>query len=343
MKKVVAISLGASRQDFEFVAPFMGQKVSVQRRGANGSSAKAIKLIKYWEKHANVIGLGIDSDNYAVGSRRYADEESTLLTSAVTRVAVTTGGRLNEILQEWALRHVQHKLGNYFSNAKVLFFSGMRSYKLAAGMAEYTQNLQFADPLLQFGAPTLLTTLKSLELYASVAHHTVNWVPTKLNEAALVRQWKRFALRRAMQEATVIVAPVHELDEFGAEDLAGKTLITSAVSEERTARFKEKGVHMVVDGSPNLFGHVLGPHILDAMIIATSGKNPQNLLEDDYLEIIGDRRHALDRGGLRRGFREDRGQGHTRPSPARRPFPAERGDDVWSRRKAKEYPGGYGS
>ena len=78
---------------------------------------------------------------------------------------------------------------------------------------------------------------------------------------------------------------------------------------------------------------------------ADEGHDPAAGLERQQgdLEIIGDRRHALDRGGLRRGFREDQGQGHTRPSPARRPFPAERGDDVWSRRKAKEYPGGYGS
>jgi predicted amino acid dehydrogenase len=37
-----------------------------------------------------------------------------------------------------------------------------------------------------------------------------------------------------------------------------------------------------------MFDHVLGPNILDAMIIAASGKNAHDLLEDDYLEIITD-------------------------------------------------------
>ena len=90
---------------------------------------------------------------------------------------VTTGARLGDILQEWALRHAQSELGDYFNNAKVLFFSGMANYKLATSMSEYTQNLQFADPLLQLGVPKLLTSLDALELYTSGAHYVPDWAP----------------------------------------------------------------------------------------------------------------------------------------------------------------------
>ncbi len=208
------------------------------------------------------------------------------MTAAVTRVPVTTGGRLNDILQEWALRHVQNKLGDYFNNARVLFFSGRTNYKLALAMSEYTANLQFADPLLQLGVPKMLTSLDMLELYASGARHVLDWAPASLMTSAPVRQWTKFILRRALRDATVVVAPVHELDGFGAEELAGKTIVTSTVNDQRIARFKEKGVHLVIDGSPLLFDHVLGPSLLDAMIIAATDKAPDEILEDDYLEII---------------------------------------------------------
>ena len=145
MKTVVGVSLGASAQDFEFSTRFLGRRFSVQRLGTNGSAAKAVKLLKYWEQHADVIGLGVEKDSYTVGSQRYAEKGRVRLTSAVTRVPVTTGGRLDDILQEWALRHVQMKLGNYFNNARVLFVSGMTHYKLALAMSEYTQNLGFGS------------------------------------------------------------------------------------------------------------------------------------------------------------------------------------------------------
>jgi predicted amino acid dehydrogenase len=208
------------------------------------------------------------------------------MTAAVTRVPVTTGGRLNDILQEWALRHVQNRLRDYFNNARVLFFSGRTNYKLALAMSEYTGNLQFADPLLQLGVPKMLTSLDMLELYASGARHVLDWAPASLMTSAPVRQWTKFILRRALRDATVVVAPVHELDGFGTEELAGKTIITSTVNDQRIARFKEKGVHLVIDGSPLLFDHVLGPSLLDAMIIAATDKAPDDILEDDYLEII---------------------------------------------------------
>lgn len=288
MKKVVSVSLGTHDQDFEFVAPFMGQQIHVQRVGADGSTTKAVKLLKHWEKQADVLGLGVVKDSYNVGARRYIEKDSTRMTSVVKHIPVTTGGRLNDILQEWALRHVQTKLGNYFNNARVLFFSGMTNYKLAMCMSEYTQNLQFADPLVQLGVPKLLTSLSALELYTSGAHYVSNWTSPSVMSSAPVKEWTQFVLKRAMQKATILVAPVHELDDFTADELAGKTIITSSVNDERLAQFKNKGVALVIDGAPSMFDHVLGPNILDAMIMAATGKNAQDLLEDDYLEIITD-------------------------------------------------------
>jgi len=286
MKTAVGISLGAGDQDFAFDARFLGHLFSVRRLGTNGSTAKAVKLLRYWQSHADAIGLGVVKDSYTVGSRRYVEKDSARMKAAVSRVPVTTGGRLSDILQEWALRHVQIKLGNFFNNAKVLFFSGRTNYKLALAMSEYTQNLQFADPLLQLGVPKMLTALDSLELYTSGAHHVLEWMPDALMASAPVREWTRFMLRRAMQEATVIVAPVHELDHFGADELARKVIVTSTVNDRRLAAFRDKNVDMVVDGAPLVFDHVLGPSLLDAMIIAATGRAGDDILEDDYLEII---------------------------------------------------------
>jgi predicted amino acid dehydrogenase len=286
MKRVVGVSLGTDAQDFAFRTRFLGKPLDVRRIGTNHSVAKAEKLLRHWEYHADVIGVGVAREAYTVGSQRFVDEEGARLTAAVTRVPVTTGARLGDILQEWALRHVQSKLGDYFNNARVLVFSGVANYKLAQAFAEYTPNLEFADALLQLGIPKMLTSLEALELYASGAHYVTDRVPDLVTDNAVAREWQRFVLRRAMRDATVIVAPIHELDAFGAEELAGKTILTSTVSEARIAHLKAKGVNLVIDGAPSLYGHVLGPSVLDAMIIAALGKEPEDILEDDYLGII---------------------------------------------------------
>jgi predicted amino acid dehydrogenase len=288
MKRVVGISLGSDAQDFAFRGRFLGKPLDVRRIGTNHSVARAEKLLKEWEYRADAIGIGVAREAYTVGSQRFVDEEGSRLMAAVTRVPATTGARLGDILQEWALRHVQGKLGSYFNNARVLFFSGVANYKLAQSFAEYTPNLEFADALLGLGIPKMLTSLEALELYASGAHYVTDRVPDLVTDNAAARQWQRFVLRRAMREATVVVAPVHELDAFGREELEGKTILTSTVTDARIAQLRRKGVNLVIDGAPELFGHVLGPSVLDAMILAALGKEPEDILEDDYLGIISE-------------------------------------------------------
>ena len=286
MKHVVSISLGSSQQDFEFTTEFLGTRLRVQRIGTNGSTATAIKLIKQWDKKAAAIGLGVLKDSYKVGSQRFIDKDSARLKAVATRVPVTTGGRLGDILQEWAVRHAQTQLGNYFNNARTLFFSGLTDYKLALALSEHTTNLQFADPVLQLGVPKLLGSLDALHLYSNGAHYVKDWTLPAAIASGPVKEWSRFVLRKAMQKATVLVAPAHELDHYGLEELAGKTLITAAVNDERMALLRDKGVSTVIDGAPLMHGHVIAAHLLDAMILAATGKAANEILEDDYLEII---------------------------------------------------------
>jgi predicted amino acid dehydrogenase len=287
MKNVISISLGASHQDFEFTAQFLGEPMTVRRLGTDGSVARAEKLLRQWDGKADAIGLAVVKDGNGGGwLRRDEHKDLARLEAVVKRSPLSTGARLGEIFLEWAVRHTQIKLGSYFNSTKVLFFSGAGSQKLAASMGEYTDNFQFADPLLQLGVPKLLTSLDALALYLRGAHYVSEWQPPRMLTAGVLADWSKYVLRKAMQNANVIVAPVHELDSFGIEELAGKTIITSTVNDERIEQFRDKGVNLVVDGAPFLFDHVLAPALLDAMIIAATGKKPDELLEDDYLEII---------------------------------------------------------
>jgi predicted amino acid dehydrogenase len=286
MKTAVGISLGSGEHNFDFETDFLGQRLRVWRIGTDASMTKTVKMLKSWERTASAIGIAVAGDNYALPSRREIDRNVARLTEAVTRVPVTTGGRLADILQEWAVRHVQNSLGSYFTNQSVLFFSGLSNLKLAQTVYEYTQNVSFADPLLQLGVPKLLTSLDALRFYGSGAHHVLDWALPAVLSSDPVKEWNRFFLRKAIHGATVIVAPVHDLEDFGREDLDGKTIVTSTVSEERLAKLRDKGVATVVDGSPFLFDHVIAPSLLDAMIIAATGRKPSEILDDDYLEIL---------------------------------------------------------
>jgi len=284
MKNVIGISLGASGQDFDFRTTLLGTRLRVRRLGTDGDLGAAEALLREWDGRADAIGLGLVPDGRALPGARSA--QARRLAGACTQCTPTTGDRLGEVFLEWAVRHTQAALGHYFDNARVLFFSGLDQHKLALAMGEWTPNLRFADPLLQLGVPKLLGSLDALGLYATGAHQVAQWAGPRPLPAALLGAWTHHVLRRAMAHATVVVAPAHALDAFGLEELAGKTVITSNVNDERLEHLTACGVQLIVDGAPVLGGRVLGPELFDAMLQAANGKAADALLDDDYLEII---------------------------------------------------------
>jgi predicted amino acid dehydrogenase len=291
MKTVVSISLGPKKYDYDFKTQFLGQEFRVIRIGTDKDTRKAKELIREWEPKCDAIGLGMVREHYRVGAYNFEQGSTKELEDLVTQVPLTTGSTLRDILHDWSIRHVQNDLGNYFNNAKVLFLSGMNNYRAARVLSEYTENLMFADPIVQAGIPKLLTSLESLELYAAGSHQLLKWkAPHVLSPSlAPIKDWNNFVLRRALQKADVVAARYEDLEPFGLEELAGKTLLTSTISDERLNELRDRGVNMVVDYTPQLFKEAtVGINVLEAMILAATSKKRGEITDDDFLEIITD-------------------------------------------------------
>ena len=276
MKHVLGISLGAKRLDFEFEATFLGQPMRVRRVGTDGDVEAAARIARSSRGRIAAIGLGI------------APSGTGVRPSAPTDVPATDGARLGGILLEWAVRRAQSRLGRWFDNARVLFLDGRSQIKLANAMAEFSPNLAFADLPVRLGLPAMLGSVESLVWYDRLSPLMPSWLSARQLPDALREPWQHFLLARAMRDASVVVGAVHELDAFGIEELAGKTIVTTTVNDERFERFRQAGVHLVVDAAPTLFGHTLDPSLLDAMIVAATHRRPEAIQDDDYLAIISE-------------------------------------------------------
>jgi predicted amino acid dehydrogenase len=286
MKKVVTVTLGSSKKDFEFKTEFLGQTFSVRRFGADNDKGKAWDLMRRHQASADAVGLGEASDHYQVGLRTVVNPETQRLLNVVTRVPVTTGATLRRLLQVRAVRCVQKELGHYFNNNLVLFLSGMRNYDMAIAMSDYTKNLSFADALFQTGTPVMLTSLEQLELYAKGSEWMLSGRPGEMLESALT-QFKNKRVASAVAKSHVIVGTFAEIKAVAnAANLEGKTLITSAIDEDRMAFFRARKVNLVIDVSPKLFDKVVGINVIEAMILAALEKPPEAVSDDDFDEIL---------------------------------------------------------
>lgn len=294
MKTVVNISLGSSDNNFDLQIPFLGEQVRLVRLGVDEDIDRAKDLIEQWDGKADVIALGRVRKDFVVGTQHLSSRQGHVLAQQVKHSAVTTGEVLRDILQEWSLRHAQIELKHFFDNAKVLFFSGIAHYKSAQLLSEYTQNLTFADPVLQLGIPKFLTSLEGLERFAQGVHPLLDRLPANLKLPTRVKlpaiasfdAWTQLLMRRVLHKTDVVVASYEALEPYTIDELKGKAIVTSSVSDGRLEALREKGVSIVIDSSTRLVGQPIGAHLLEALIIAVLGRPAESLTRDDFLEII---------------------------------------------------------
>jgi hypothetical protein len=157
----------------------------------------------------------------------------------------------------------------YFSNARTVVLGGINHDRTTRVLREHTRNLQFADPLLRLDIPATLDANPVLGLAAKAdlaprcascrGRCDLDHDPRPAASHALARQ--------AARDCDVVVATYEELIGFGLEDLAGKTLITSAISDERLAELASRGVDMVLDTTPQPFPVTVNAAMLEAMMV----------------------------------------------------------------------------
>jgi predicted amino acid dehydrogenase len=287
MKTVVSISFGPSGLDSDFEGDFLGERFRVVRRDV-ASDEEAVACLNEWRDRADAIGLGLVHDHATVGIRHYRQPGLEALEAEAGEVPLTTGRGLRDIVQEWSVRATQERLGAIFTNAKVLMLSGMDDYRLATVLRQHTGNLRFADPLLCWGVPVVLGSLRQLEWFASLLHRfsTRRAATRHVMSGSPLQALNRWRLRRAVRAAHVVVATYPELASLGREDLEGKVVLTTAVSPQRLVELKERGVRVVVDCSLQLFDHPLGLNAIEALLLARRGRGSPELIHDDYLDLL---------------------------------------------------------
>ncbi len=311
MKQVISISLGSSSNNYEFQTTFLGQKFKIKRIGTNGDYDKVIDLLVQLDAETDAFGLGSVKlpapnkhntlINLASSLLDYVRDDSAKIAKLRSRLKtpVTTGDHLISVAQEWAIRSLQFEHNGYFSNARVLFLSGMTNYRMAKVMSEFTENLTFADPVIDNGISKFLHSFRDLDLYGKGMHDVLKWVPSKrlISSAIPIKKWNTYILRKAMQKAHIIVVPYHNFYDYVGdctpEDLAGKTIITSTAYDDRIEFFKNHGVDVIIDTTPKLLKRVVGVNVLEALVIAALDKKQHQITDEEMLELMSSTKTGL--------------------------------------------------
>jgi len=284
---VVNVSLTGSDRDYDEHVTFLQHDFRIVRIGTNGDIAAAEELVRKWADEAAAIAVTGIREARAAGLYDGELRAIERVSRATTAVPVTAGHALRDVLQEWAIRHVQTEMPGYFTNARTVVLGGLNHDRTTRILREFTQNLEFADPLLRWDVPARLDSNPVLGLAAHVGLWPVRRLPGRVqSQVKAPGHWISNAMaHRAARDCDVVVATYDELTGFGLTDLAGKTVITSAISDDRLAELADRDVDMVLDTTPQPFHVTVTAAVLEAMMLAiASSAGP--LTNDDLLDMI---------------------------------------------------------
>ncbi len=284
---VVNITLQSGEWDFDEVVTFAGRKFRLVRIGTSGDLKEAERLVWQWSLKSDAIA--VTGVREAASAGLYDGDVSAIhdLLRTTARVPVRDGAVLANVLQEWAIRHVQREYPGYFSNARTVVLEGSHHERAIAVLREFTDNIEFVDPTKRVGVPTALAvnpfTSKAAEAGVLAWRMTPDLI--KARTSGPVAWMSDRLAHRAARDADVIVGSYSELIRFGIEDLSGKTVITNAVSEARLAELGRRGVDLVIDATPQPFAFMAVTAMFEAMAAALHTED-RELTTDDLLDLI---------------------------------------------------------
>lgn len=284
---IVNVTFQGDEWDYDEEVTLADQPFRLVRVGTRGDVQAAEDHVWRWSLSADAIAVSGMREARAAGYFTGDIEDFRRVKNTTARVPVHDDSMLAEILQEWAIRRIEAEMPGHLANARVVIVGSAVRGRGIATLREFTDNIIFesvGDDLILPG------TFKTNPVTATASEATeLAWrlTPGLLKDAVSAPAgWvaDRIA-HHAVKDADVIIGSFSELMRFGLPDLRGKTIITSAVSEDRLATLAELGADLVVDATPQPFDFVVVPAVFEAMVAATLPKG-QTLASDPLAQFI---------------------------------------------------------
>ncbi len=287
MIRVLSVSLGSSRRNHQTVEVIGGKKFLVERQGTDGDKAKAIALIRQFDGKVAAFGLGGTDLYIYAGRKRYTFRESAQIVRAAKLSPIVDGSGIKNTLERRVVNYLEATQGMDFSTKKVLIVCAVDRFGLAEALVTAGSKVVFGDLMFGLGWPIPIRSLKSLARLAQGIAPIITKLPISLFYPTGQQQNEiipKFAPYFA--QADIIAGDFHFIRRYMPASLQDKILITNTVTAEDIELLRARGVRQLVTTTPDMGGRSFGTNILEAVLVAYSGKRPEELSADDYARIL---------------------------------------------------------
>jgi hypothetical protein len=288
MKRAVSISIGSSKRDKAVEVTLLGEKISIERIGTDGDMEAAALKYKELDGKVDAFGVGGADLSALVDGKLYPFYSVKPMVRFVKKTPLVDGGGLKNTVENKAASFLDKKIGDYINSRgrKVLVVVGVDRWGLSKSFVEAGYETIVGDLMFGLEIPIAIHKISQLKTLAALlmpiaGRLPFEWIyPTGEKQEKRTPKWGKY-----YAWATVIAGDCHIIKRFMPDDLTGKVIVTNTTTPEDVELFKKCGVKYLVTTTPVLEGRSFGTNMMEAALVAVSGKN-RPLTWDEYSELL---------------------------------------------------------
>jgi hypothetical protein len=275
MKRAVSISIGSSQRDKAVEVELLGERVQIERIGTDGDMEKAALLYKELDGKVDAFGVGGADLGVMVADKWYPLYSVQPMVRYVSQTPIVDGAGLKNTLENHVAPFMESQIKPYLDEVgrKAFITLGVDRWGMTKSFLDGGYECVFGDIMFGLGLPIAIRSEKSLKTLASILMPIVGrvpfeWVyPTGEKQESRDPKWEEY-----YQWATVIAGDCHYIKRHMPYRLDGKVIVTNTTTSDDVKLFKEAGCKYLVTSTPVLEGRSFGTNMMEAALIAASGK-----------------------------------------------------------------------
>lgn len=273
MKRAVSISIGSSKRDKAVEVKLLGETVRIERIGTDGDMEKAAALFKDLDGKVDAFGLGGADLGILVDNRFFPLYSVKPIVRFVQKTPLVDGSGLKNTLENRAAGFMHAKIGNYIKEKKAFITSGADRWGMTISFEEAGYECVYGDLMFGLGIPIALHSSRTLKSIAPIimpiaGRLPFKWVyPTGEKQEKREPKWQKY-----YQWATVIAGDMHYVRRHIPEALPGKIVVTNTTTQTDVEMLRKIGIKYLVTTTPVMDGRSFGTNMLEAALVAASGK-----------------------------------------------------------------------